>query len=40
MSCTRLKRQINSSKAKKMVEEATGYEKEMKPRNKQANNWS
>lgn len=38
-SYTRLKRQINSPKTKKMVEEAIEYEREMKSRNKQANNW-
>jgi hypothetical protein len=38
-SYTRLTRQINSSKNKKMVEEAIEYEREMKSRNKQANSW-
>jgi hypothetical protein len=38
-SYTRLKQQINSSKTKKMVEEAIEYEREIKSRNKQANNW-
>jgi hypothetical protein len=38
-SFTRLERQINSSKTKKMIEEAIEYEREMKSRNKRANNW-
>lgn len=38
-SITRLKRQVNSPKTKKMVEQAIEYEREMKSRNKQANSW-
>ncbi len=38
-SLTRLKRQVNSPKTKKMVEKAIDYEREMKSRNKEANNW-
>lgn len=38
-SYTRLNKQINTAKNKKLVEEAFEYEREMKSRNKEANNW-
>lgn len=38
-SYTRLNKQINTAKNKKLVEEAIEYEREMKSRNKEANNW-
>ncbi|KAI9470622.1 MAG: hypothetical protein EXX96DRAFT_585109 [Benjaminiella poitrasii] len=38
-SFSRLERHINSSKSRKKTEEAMEYEREMKSRNKEANNW-
>lgn len=38
-SYTRLDKQISTAKNKKLVQEAIEYEREMKSRNKQANNW-
>lgn len=38
-SYTRLNKQISTAKNKKLVEEAIEYEREMKSRNKEANNW-
>ncbi|KAK4518429.1 calponin [Mucor velutinosus] len=38
-SYTRLTRQISTAKNRKLVEEAIEYEREMKSRNKEANNW-
>lgn len=38
-SYTRLNKQISTAKNKKLVQEAIEYEREMKSRNKEANNW-
>lgn len=38
-SYSRLQRKLNSTKNKKLVEEAAEYEREMKSRNREANRW-